>query len=45
MNIEDGGFDHINMCCRHTVECWYKDNRKYLIEIYETRKIIDIPEW
>ena len=22
-----------------------QDNRKYLIEIYETRKIIDIPEW
>ena len=45
MSIEDGSFDTAYSYLQRTLESWYKDNKKYLIEIYNTRKIIDIPEW
>lgn len=48
MNIEDGSIHTTYNCIRylkHTLQEWYKDNRKYLMEIYRTRKLIDIPNW
>ena len=48
MNIEDGSIHTTYNCIRylkHTLQAWYKDNRKYLMEIYRTRKLIDIPNW
>lgn len=45
MSIEDGSFDTTYNYMQNTLKSWYKDNKKYLMEIYNTRKIIDIPEW
>ena len=45
MSIEDGSH---NASCRYiqfTLKEWYEDNKKYLMEIYQTRKLVDIPEW
>ena len=45
MSIEHGSFDATYNHLQNSLESWYKDNKKYLMEIYNTRKIIDIPEW
>ena len=45
MSIEDGSHNATNRYLRATLKEWYEDNKKYLMEIYQTRKIVDIPEW
>lgn len=45
MNIEDGSFEVTYNYLQAVLKSWYEDNKKYLMEIYQTRKIVDIPEW
>lgn len=45
MSIEDGSHNASNRYIQSTLKEWYEDNKKYLMEIYQTRKLVDIPEW
>lgn len=45
MNIEDGSFDTTYKYLQSTLKCWYEENKSYLMGIYQTRKIVDIPKW
>ncbi len=45
MSIEDGSFNATYKYLQATLKCWYEENKNYLMEIYQTRKIVDIPEW
>lgn len=45
MNIEDGSTTELNKYTRDTVNTWYQENRKYLMKLYQTKKLIDFPKW
>lgn len=45
MNIEDGSFYTSYKYLQSTLKCWYEENKSYLMGIYQTRKIVDIPKW
>lgn len=45
MSIEDGSFNVDKEYLQATLESWYQDNKSYLMEIYQTRRIVVIPEW
>ena len=45
MSIEDGSFNTTYKYLQETLKCWYEENKNYLKEIYQTRKVVDIPQW
>lgn len=45
MNIEEGTVTGAPEYMEHVLQDWYKDNRKYLMEIYRTGGLVEIPEW
>lgn len=45
MNIEEGTVTGTPKYMEHVLQDWYKDNRQYLMEIYKTKALIEIPKW